>query len=213
MQITSINVAMPKIVEIKGRPVLTAIYKEPVTDFIWLGKLGLAGDGQADLTVHGGEHQALYSYPLEHYGYWQNKLRLPPLAPGTFGENLTISGLLEDKVCVGDILSIGEALVQVTMPRIPCFKFGHKIGHPEILDEFLRSGKSGFYQRVLTEGYVKTGDKITLVERDSNQISIRTALGLQKLEEGDTQLLKQALKIKSLAPLLKNIYEQRLIAF
>lgn len=210
MQIISINVAMPKTIDIKGRPVLTAIYKEPVANSVWLGPLGLTGDGQADLTVHGGEHQAIYSYPFEHYDYWQNRLNTPQLGLGTFGENFTVCGILEDEICVGDILSIGDVLVQVTMPRIPCFKFGHKIGHPEILDEFLRSGKSGFYQRVLTPGYVKVGDKITLVERDVNQISIRTILGLQKLDEGDAPLLKQALKIKSLAPLLKNIFEQRL---
>lgn len=212
MQIISINVAMPKTIDINGRPVLTAIYKEPVANSVWLGKLGLTGDGQADLTVHGGEHQAVYSYPYEHYDYWKNRLNAPKLGLGTFGENFTISGLLEDEIYVGDILSVGEAVVQVTMPRIPCFKFGHKIGHPEILDEFLRSGKSGFYQRVLTEGYVKVGDKINLIARDSNQISIRTALGLQKLEEGDAMLLEQALKIQSLAPLLKDIFEQRLTA-
>ncbi len=212
MQIISINVSMPKTIEIKGRPVLTAIYKEPVAGSVWLGKLGLVGDGQADLTVHGGLHQAVYSYPIEHYDYWQKRLNTTPLAFGTFGENFTVSGLLEDQVCVGDILSIGEATVQVTMPRIPCFKFEHKIGHPEILDAFLRSGKSGFYQRVLTEGQVKVGDEIKIVERDSNKISIRTALGLQKLGEGDAALLAQALKIKSLAPLLKEVYEHRLSA-
>jgi MOSC domain-containing protein YiiM len=212
MQIKSINVAMPKTIEIKGRPVLTAIYKEPVADSVWLGKLGLVGDGQADLTVHGGLHQAVYSYPIEHYEYWQKRLNTAPLTLGTFGENFTVSELLEDEVCVGDILSIGDATVQVTMPRIPCFKFGHKIGHPEILDAFLRSGKSGFYQRVLTEGYVKVGDEIKIIERDSNIISIRTALGLQKLDEGDAALLAQALKIKSLAPLLKEVYAQRLSA-
>ena len=210
MQIISINVAIPKTIEIKGRPVLTAIYKEPVAGSVWLGKLGLVGDGQADLTVHGGLHQAVYSYPIEHYDYWQKRLNSAPLALGTFGENFTVYGLLEDQICVGDILSIGEATVQVTMPRIPCFKFGHKIGHPEILDAFLRSGKSGFYQRVLTEGHVKVDDEIKIVARDSNKISIRTALGLQKLDEGDATLLAQALKINSLAPLLKEIYGNRL---
>lgn len=212
MQIKSINIAMPKTIEIKGRPVLTAIYKEPVAESVWLGKLGLVGDGQADLSVHGGLHQALYSYPIEHYEYWQKRLNTSPLTLGTFGENFTVSGLLEDEICVGDILSIGEATVQVTMPRIPCFKFGHKIGHPAILDAFLRSGKSGFYQRVMTEGHVKVGDEIKIVERDSNKISIRTALGLQKLDEGDAALLAQALKIKSLAPLLKEVYAHRLSA-
>lgn len=118
---------------------------------------------------------------------------------------------MEDEICVGDILRIGDAVVQVTMPRIPCFKFGHKIGHPGILDEFLRSGKNGFYQRVVTAGKVKAGDEITIIERDPHRISVRTALGLQKLDEGDVSLLREALKIKSLAPLLKDIYEQRLI--
>jgi MOSC domain-containing protein YiiM len=212
MQIKSINIAMPKTIEIKGRPVLTAIYKEPVADSVWLCKLGLVGDGQADLSVHGGLHQAVYSYPIEHYEYWQKRLNTSPLTLGTFGEIFTVSGLLEDEICLGDILSIGEATVQVTMPRIPCFKFGHKIGHPEILDEFLRSGKSGFYQRVMTEGHVKVDDEIKIVERDSNKISIRTALGLQKLDEGDVALLAQALKIKSLAPLLKEVYAHRLSA-
>jgi MOSC domain-containing protein YiiM len=212
MQIKSINIAMPKTIEIKGRPVLTAIYKEPVADSVWLGTLGLVGDGQADLSVHGGLHQAVYSYPIEHYEYWQKRLNTSPLTLGTFGENFTVSGLLEDEICLGDILSIGEATVQVTMARIPCFKFGHKIGQPEILDAFLRSGKSGFYQRVMTEGHVKVDDEIKIVERDSKKISIRTALGLQKLDEGDVALLAQALKIKSLAPLLKEVYAHRLSA-
>jgi MOSC domain-containing protein YiiM len=157
MQIKSINIAMPKTIEIKGRPVLTAIYKEPVADSVWLGTLGLVGDGQADLSVHGGLHQAVYSYPIEHYEYWQKRLNTSPLTLGTFGENFTVSGLLEDEICLGDILSIGEATVQVTMARIPCFKFGHKIDQPEISDAFLRSGKSVFYQRVMTEGLAKVG--------------------------------------------------------
>ncbi|MDP2248000.1 MAG: MOSC domain-containing protein, partial [Nitrosomonadales bacterium] len=153
---------MPQKININGREVLTAIYKTPVQNRIRMRKLNLEGDGQADLTVHGGEHQAVYSYPFEHYSYWQQVLKKPELAMGTFGENLTVSGLLETEVYVGDILQIGEgadaAVVQITMPRIPCFKFGHKVGRPDILDEFLLSGRSGFYQRVLTEGEIGAGD-------------------------------------------------------
>lgn len=113
-------------------------------------RLGLTGDGQADLTVHGGEHQALYSYPLEHYGYWQNRLHIPQLAPGTFGENFTTSGLLENVTCVGDILSIGKELVQVTMPRIHHFEFRRQLtykaeqrgGQVVIADRWFPSSKT-----------------------------------------------------------------------
>lgn len=215
MQVVSLNIALPKTVMIKDSPVLTGIYKQPVQGPVWLTKLGFNGDGQADKTVHGGEHQAIYSYPLEHYAYWQTDQQLNNLAHGTFGENLTTTGMQEDTLHIGDILKIGEATVQITMPRIPCFKFGHKIGRPNILEPFLNSGRSGFYQRVLTEGYIKAGDNITLIERATNSISVHTALILQKLDltlatKDPKQLLQQALQIPSLAPLLKKVYAERL---
>ncbi len=215
MKLLSVNISPTKSVEINGQQVLTGIYKTPVQGRVWLGKLTLLGDGQADTSVHGGEHQAVYCYPFEHFAYWQYRLKTPHLAYGTFGENFTVSGLIEEDICIGDILQIGDAktgaVVQVTMPRIPCFKFGHKIGHPDILDEFLRSGKSGFYLRVIQTGVVKANDPISVIERDPQAISIRTTLGLQKLDEGDSALLKRALTVKSLTPLLKQIFEARLI--
>jgi len=210
MKLLSVNVSMPKIVEINGNQVLTAIYKTPQNHRIWLTKNNLIGDGQADLAVHGGEFQAAYSYPVEHYSHWQQVLGRNVLPYGTFGENFTVSGLLEDSVYVGDIFKIGDAVVQATMPRIPCFKFGHKVGKPDILQQFLTSGRSGFYHKVIEAGEVGAGDKITLLEHDSNSISIRAALGLQKLEEGDAAALQHALSIKSLPPLLNTIYSQRL---
>ncbi len=214
MKIHAVNIGLPKLVEINGREVLTAIYKTPVNHRIWLDKLTLVGDGQADQTVHGGEHQAVYSYPLEHYKYWQTTLNRASLPIGTFGENFTITGLLEEYVQVGDILQIGSPetgpVVQVTMPRIPCFKFGHKIGKPDILQAFLQSGRSGFYQRVLSEGEVGHGDAITIIERATDSISIRQALGLQKLNEGNQETLQKALAIPSLAPLLKEVFTARL---
>lgn len=212
MKLLSVNVALPQEVEINGKPVSTGIYKLPVPGRIWLGKLGLAGDGQADLTVHGGEHQAAYSYPFEHYAHWQSVLGRESFPHGTFGENFTVTGLLEDEVCVGDILRIGDAVVQVTLPRLPCFKFAHKIGEPTILKEFLQSGRSGFYHRVLTEGEVGAGDAIELLQRDSAGVTIRSALGMQRLGEGDPETLRRALGIPSLAPGLKRDLEKRLAA-
>ena len=212
MKLLSVNVAMPREVEINGKPVSTGIYKLPVPGRVWLGKLGLAGDGQADLTVHGGEHQAAYSYPFEHYAHWQTVLGRAALSHGTFGENFTVTGLLEDEVGVGDILRIGGAVVQVTLPRLPCFKFAHKIGRPAILKEFLHSGRSGFYHRVLTEGEVGAGDDIELLDRDPAGVTIRAVLGLQRLGEGDATGLHRALGIASLAPGLRRELEKRLAA-
>jgi len=209
MKLLSVNVAMPREVQINGQPILTGIYKEPVAGPVWLGRLTLAGDGQADLTVHGGEFQAAYTYPMEHYAHWEKVLGAGNLPPGTFGENFTTSGLLEDEVCIGDVLRIGEARVRVTMPRLPCFKFGHKIGQPAILKEFLHSGYSGFYHSVLAEGYVRAGDDIELIERDPNGITVRRMLGLQKLGEGDAALLSRALEMKCLPPLLRRDLQAR----
>lgn len=213
MKLCSVNVAMPQTVVINGKSVLTGIDKTPVHGAVSVTPLGLAGDGQADLSVHGGEHQALYAYPSEHYAHWQSVLNQATLALGTFGENLTVQGLLETEICIGDVLQIGEQVqVQVTMPRIPCFKFGHKVGRPDILDMFLRSGLSGFYLRVLQTGFVQANDAIAIVQRDIQGISVRTALGLQKLEEGDKRLLQQALQVESLPPLLRKIYSERVLA-
>jgi MOSC domain-containing protein YiiM len=150
--------------------------------------------------------------PSEHYAQWQAVLGREPFPYGTFGENFTVTGLLEDAVCVGDILQIGGAVVQVTVPRLPCFKFGHKIGQPAILKEFLHSGRSGFYHRVLTEGEVGAGDAITLLERDPAGLTIRAALGLQRLGEGDAAQFREALAIPSLPPPFRRDLESRLAA-
>lgn len=212
MKLVSVNVGMPKLVEINSHQVNTGIYKTPQTGKVWLGKVNLAGDGQADLTVHGGEFQAAYSYPIEHYAHWEKTLGKPQLPYGTFGENFTVTGMLEDEVYVGDRFTVGDAIVEATMPRVPCFKFGHKIGKPDILPAFLASGRSGFYHKVIKEGYVQAGDAIVRVAHHPNSITIRRALGLQKLDEGDADALQQALTIQQLPPLLRQVYQRRLEA-
>lgn len=211
MKLLSVNVAMPREVEINGKPVLTGIYKESVPGPVWLGRLTLEGDGQADLTVHGGVHQAAYSYPVEHYAHWEQVMGGAPFAHGMFGENFTVSGGTETEVCIGDVWQIGGAArVQVTMPRLPCFKFGHKMGRPQVLKEFLRSGFSGYYHRVLQEGAVAAGDEIRLVERDARGITVRQMLGMQRLGEGDAAGVKRALEMECLPPVLREELEERL---
>ncbi len=210
MQLLSVNVSQPEPIEINGKMVATAINKAPQKERVWLSNLNLAGDGQADLTVHGGAFQAVYSYPIEHYAHWQTALGKAALPHGTFGENFTVSGLLEDAVFVGDIFKVGSAVIQATMPRIPCFKLANKLGDAAIIKDFLWSGRSGFYHKVIEEGEVGAGDTIQLLEHDSNSISIRQALGLYKLKEGDANMLTQALSISSLPPLLATAFHQRL---
>ena len=210
MKLLSVNVGMPREVEINGQAVLTGIYKHPVSGPVRLRRLSLEGDGQADLKVHGGEYQAAYSYPFEHYDHWQKVLGVGAYPPGTFGENFTVSGLMEDEIYVGDIFRFGTAAVQVTIPRLPCFKFAQKIGRSDILKEFLQSGKSGFYHRVIEEGVVEAGNQIELLERDPRGITVRQLLGMSKFGEGDDAMIRRALECECLPPAARAPLEARL---
>lgn len=200
MHILSICRSEIKSVVIRGREVLTGIYKEPVSGPVAIHELGLDGDAQADLTVHGGIHQAVYAYPAEHYPHWQSFLRRDALPHGTFGENVTSSGLIETEVFIGDVHRYGSAFLQVTSTRLPCFKFAHKIGDPSILKPFTQSGRTGFYYRVIEAGVIAPGDAIEVVQRDPRAITVRTALGLYRLNEGGRDLLETALQIDALSP-------------
>lgn len=212
MKVLSVNCSLPKTLLINGNQVSTGIYKEPVTGAVPVFKLGLEGDGQADLTVHGGEFQALYAYPVEHYAHWQQELVSELLPPGTFGENLTLSGMLETEVCIGDLHRIGNVVLQVTGPRIPCFKLGHKVHSPGILKPFLQSGRSGFYYRVVREGRLAAGEAIEVIERDPKGISVRSVLGMFRLGEGTPEGISQALEIEALVPFVRRDFDERLRA-
>lgn len=216
MKLVSVNVAIPKTININGKDVLTSIYKSPIKKATWVGLLGLDGDDQADKKVHGGPHQAVYCYPLEHYAFWQEALPRQDLPAATFGENLTTTGLDENSICIGDVFQIGDVTLQVTMPRIPCFKLGHKLGDNSIIKQFLQSGRSGFYCRVLTEGKVNANDTINIISRDPQAISVYTALVLYKLDvtrlNNPKSIFTKALAIESLAPLLREAYSKRILS-
>ena len=210
MKLLSINIALPHVVQMSGKPVLTAIDKQPAAGARAVGALGLEGDGQADLTVHGGVHQAVYSYPFEHYPFWEEVIGRGPLPYGTFGENLTTTGMLETEVCIGDRYRIGTAVLEVTSPRLPCFKFAHRVGRPQIIKEFLLSGRCGFYWRVLVPGVLSPGDPLVPVRQVAGGVTMRTLLGLMRMGEGDRPLIERALAIEDLAPLPRAALEQRL---
>ena len=172
MRIISTNIAQPTTFTWNGKEVTTGIYKTPTNAPIYLGKEDVKGDVVSDRKVHGGEFKACYLFSLDHYEYWKNLYPNLEWTYGMFGENLTVKDLDEKQLFIGDIYKLGNALVQITQPREPCFKFAYKFGSNTILKQFIDHGYSGTYVRILEEGDVKTGDHFTLVESKKDSVSI-----------------------------------------
>lgn len=172
MKIVSINVGLPRTLPFHDREVTTGIFKSPVSGPVMMRRLNLDGDRQADLQNHGGRNKAVYAYPSEHYDFWRGELPGMELPWGIFGENLTIEGLMEQDACIGDHFRIGEAVVLVRQPRIPCYKLGLRFGRDDMPKRFLASGRSGIYFSVLEEGLVNVGDAIERVHRNEHGISV-----------------------------------------
>lgn len=173
MHLVSINTALPQQVLWQGKVVRTSIFKQPVAGPVAVFAEHLAGDGQADLRVHGGRDKAVYAYPQEHYAYWQNYLPAAQLVPGAFGENLTTIGLLEPEVRVGDCFQVGTAVLMAVQPRRPCGKLGIRLARPGIVREFEEARRSGIYFRVQQEGVMQAGDAIELVQASPYPVTIQ----------------------------------------
>ncbi len=199
MKVVSVNVGLPKDVEWRQDVVATAIHKVPVAGRIAVKRLNLEGDRQADLTVHGGPEKAVYAYPTEHYPFWREELPGVPLPWGSFGENLSIEGLSESKVRVGDVLRIGTAELVVTQPRMPCFKLNLRFQRSDMVRRFSRSGRSGFYLAVLKEGDLGTGDPIELVPADEEAVTVADIVALYTTDRGNRELMQRAIETPHLA--------------
>ncbi len=171
MKIISTNTAKPTTIIWNEKEVTTGIYKTPTTKPIFLGKSDVENDEVTDRKHHGGEFKACYLFSENQYDFWKNLYPNLDWNWGMFGENLTVSNLDEKKLFIGDIYKIGKALVQVTQPREPCFKFGVKFGNQNALKQFIDHGFSGTYIRVLEEGLVETGNYFELVEQAKNSIT------------------------------------------
>jgi MOSC domain-containing protein YiiM len=213
MKIVSLNVGLPREVMWHGRRVTTGIFKEPVAGRVALRKFNLDGDGQADLTVHGGEHKTAYCYPMEHYGYWKKELPGRELPMGMFGENFTTDGLSEDSVHLGDRFSVGSAEVVVTQPRLPCYKLGVRFQSDDMVRRFLASGRTGFYLAVVREGEVGGGDEIKLISRDENAVVVSEITRLyvaKRYGEDDVASLRRALRVATLPESWKEYLRERL---
>ena len=210
MKLISVNVSKPKPMSFQGKTVLTGIFKQPVEGRVHVSRLNLEGDQQADLSVHGGPHQAVYVYPFEHYASWQQELGRDDFTFGQFGENFTVSGMLENQVCIGDVFRAGSALFQVTQPRVPCFKLVTKMGIPEFPKLFMASARTGFYLRVMEEGDVGAGDPIAQESRNSLGMTVESVFRLAFFDQENVAKLKEAVCIASLSPGWQRRFEERL---
>ena len=201
MRVVAVSVALPRPVAHGRSTVSTGIFKHPVNGPVRVHAEHLEGDGQADRLHHGGPDKAVYAYGLEHYAWWEQTLGCTPLPHGQFGENLTVSGLDESALCVGDQLAIGSARFVITQPRVPCFKLGLRFGDPSMPQRFARSLRSGVYLRVLEQGELSAGDTVDVVAPAKRRINIRAlfAAYLTPNERDSQDVLAAALAVPGLS--------------
>jgi MOSC domain-containing protein YiiM len=200
MQLLSLNVALPQDIAWQGNTIRTSIFKQPVAGLVQLHAEHLAGDGQADLRVHGGPDKAVYAYPQEHHAYWQQHLPAAQLVPGAFGENLTTTGLLETQVRVGDCFQIGSAVLMAVQPRRPCLKLGLRWQRPSLVREFEQAQRPGIYFRVVQPGYLQAGDAIALVEPSACLITIQDMVSMLSPTYPDLGKVRALLALPTLSP-------------
>ncbi len=212
MKVVSLNAGLPRTVTYKGHYVKTGIFKEPLPGAARIRRHNLDGDAQADLNVHGGASKAVYAYPSEHYGFWKSELPGMALPWGMFGENLTMEGLLEQDVRVGDRFRVGSAILRVTEPRVPCAKLALRFDREDIVKRFLRSGRTGFYFAVEEEGEARAGDAIESVAREPEAISVIDLLGLYRSKDPDRELLRRAVETPGLSETWRSGLRRRLEA-
>jgi MOSC domain-containing protein YiiM len=213
MKLVSVNTGLPRAVMWHGRTVTTGIFKQSVDGRLCLRKLNLDGDGQADLTVHGGQDKAVYCYPVAHYEYWKRELRGRELPMGIFGENFTTDGLSENSVHLGDRFSVGSAEVIVTQPRLPCYKLGIRFESDEMVKRFLASGRTGFYFAVSREGEVGADDEMTRIAQDPNSVPVSEITRLyieRRFGHADVSCVRRALRVAVLPESWKEYFRQRL---
>jgi len=198
MQVTSTNLSTPTTITWNGKTEQTGIYKTPSPTPIYLGKTDVRHDAVMDRKYHGGEFKACYLFSENQYEYWKNLYPNLDWNWGMFGENLTVNGLYENQIYVGDIYKVGEALVQITQPREPCYKLGLKFGSQRVLKQFINHGFPGTYIRVLEEGLVKAGDRFKLIERPKASLTTAELFMLLFSKEKKQEHLKIALNQQAL---------------
>jgi MOSC domain-containing protein YiiM len=213
-KIVSINISLPEEVRFGKQTVRTAICKRPVSGPVRVGKMGLEGDGQANLAVHGGSHKAVYAYSHEDYAWWAENLQREDLSFGHFGENLTISGLDQDEISIGDELRIGSCLLAVTGPRIPCAMLGLRFNDSHMPRRFTEAARPGCYFRVIDSGAIETGESLEIFRREKNSVKLKQMFRAYSNPRSDAAitLLEKALTVPGLDPAFIPNIQKRLRA-
>jgi MOSC domain-containing protein YiiM len=198
MKVISMNVGLPRDLLSGDRTIETGIIKTPIPGPVRVRALNLDGDRQADLTVHGGIDKAVYLYPSEHYDFWQQALG-QELPWGAFGENLTVTGLEEKSISIGDHLGIATAVLAVSQPRLPCFKLAAKFQRDDMIQRFLDSRRTGFYARFLHEGEPKAGDTIVVIHENPARVTNREITDLYLTKHPERSRVNRVLSVDGLA--------------
>jgi MOSC domain-containing protein YiiM len=207
--ISSIQVGQPRQITFGKKKVQTSIFKKPVSSSVFVDKLGLEGDTQSDLSVHGGLYKAVYAYPQEHLSYWKRQMSHHLLEPGAFGENLTTEGLHESESCIGDSFQIGEVILRITQPRFPCYKLNAKFEDAQMVKRFQDSGRPGIYFEVLKTGTITVGDELVKIDAGSD-ISIDQFVSAKMAKKPDTEIIARILAIPSLIKEWKVYFEKEI---
>jgi MOSC domain-containing protein YiiM len=210
MEILSVNVGLPREVIWKGKTVITGIFKEPVSSRVRVRSLNLDGDEQADLSVHGGLDKAVYAYPYEHYDEWRAELPDVDFPMGVFGENLTITGLTEEDVKIGDRFRVGSVELQVTQPRMPCYKLGIRFARPEMVQRMFTNYRSGFYFAVVQEGEVEAGDRLERISQENHNITVADIFQLYTRKKPDLELMQRAAQLEALPQSWREYFQKQI---
>jgi len=207
----AVNVGLPQDMAWQGKTVHTAVWKRPVQGRVMVRRLNIDGDGQGDLAGHGGEHRAVMVYQAASYRYWEAFLKRPTLDYGSFGENLTVDGLPDDEVCIGDRYRIGDALLEVTQPRVTCYRVALRMGEPRMANLLVSHRRPGFYFRVIEEGLIGAGDTITK-EQEGSGMTVAEIDALLYLPGKTPAKLKRAVQIPALSKGWKQSFDELLAA-
>lgn len=207
--VISVNVGKPQIIKYKEKEITTGICKNSTNQALFLSSVNLDGDEQADLIHHGGKDKAVCVYSYEHYPFWENELDCS-LQPGAFGENVTVSGFVEEDVCIGDVFQFGQAIVQISQPRQPCHKLAKKYNHVELPVRVQDTGYTGFYFRVLEEGWILEERSLERIKRHPSEITIAYANRIMYHDQQNIDAMKRIMQVEELSESWRKIFHKRI---
>jgi len=210
MKLLSVNVAKPVPTELGDKTLTTAICKQPVDGSVMMRAEGLDGDGVGNHEHHGGPDQAVYACAAEYYDYWRQELGRESLEYGLFGENLTVSGWLDEHVCIGDTYRVGGAVVRITGPRIPCGTLERRVGERGFAKRYAQSKRFGLYLRVVEPGEVRAGDTVTLIEKSPAGLGVIELAELFLYRPKDVEGMRRALEVNGLGERCRVAFKKRI---